>query len=104
MDINAKFLRPSILKTAASENLSGSAILLFRRYFRSSSLPAFKVSVLKTPVKFLEKHICWSVFSINLQPEVFLNERLHHRYFSIKKFYLKNTFLTEHLWATASDT
>ena len=42
--INAKFLRTPILKDmqmAASENLSGAAILIFRRYFRSSSLSAF---------------------------------------------------------------
>ena len=36
--------------------------------------------------------------------EVFVNERLHHGYFSMKKCYLKNTFLTGHLPATASDT
>ena len=36
--------------------------------------------------------------------ETLLIERLHQRYFSMKKFYLKNTFLTGHLRATASDT
>ena len=56
------------LRTAASENLSDAAILIFRRYFRSSSLQAFcKESVLKTSVKFLGKHICWILFSVNLQ-------------------------------------
>ena len=56
------------LGTAASDNLSDTAILIFRRYFRSSSLPVFcKVSVLKTSVKFLGKHMCWVLFSINLQ-------------------------------------
>ena len=56
------------LRTAASENLSDEAILIFRRYFRSSSLPAFcKVSVFKTTVKFLGKHLCWIFISINLQ-------------------------------------
>ena len=86
------------LRTAASENLSDAAILIFRRYFRSSSLSAFcKVSVLKTSVKFLGKHICWSLFSINLQALIrwiLLDEKLHHGYFSMKKFYRKNTFLT----------
>ena len=57
--INVKFLRTLILKdlqTAASENLSGAAILIFRRYFRSSSLSAFyKIGVLKTSVKSLRK-------------------------------------------------
>ena len=49
----------SVAGLQASEDLSGAAILIFRRYFRSSSLPAFyKVSVLKTSVKFLGKHIC----------------------------------------------
>ena len=56
------------LRTAASENLSDAAILIFRRYFRSSSLSAFcKVNVLNTSMKFLGKHIYWSLFSINLQ-------------------------------------
>ena len=40
----------------------------------------------------------------DLKSEIVLNERLHHGYFSMKKFYLKNTFLTGHLRATASDT
>ena len=55
-----KFLRTIILKglqTAASENLSGAAILIFRRYFRSSSLsPFYKTGVLKTSAKSLRKH------------------------------------------------
>ena len=29
-----------------------------------------------------------------LQSEILFNERLHHGYFSMKTFYLKNTFLT----------
>ena len=40
----------------------------------------------------------------DLQSEILLNESLHHGYFSMKKSYLKNTFLTGHLQATASDT
>ena len=39
-----------------------------------------------------------------LQSEILFNERLHHGYFSMKTFYLKNTFLTGHLPKTASDT
>ena len=70
--INAKFLRAPILKymqTAASENLSGAAILIFRRYFRSSSLLAFyKLGVLKTSVKFLGTHICQGLISISCRP------------------------------------
>ena len=34
--------------------------------------------------------------------KILLNERLHHGYFSMKKFYLKNTFLIGHLLVTAS--
>ena len=90
--INAKLLRPSIFKNICKWlllKIYPTTILIFRRYFRSSSLPAFyKVSVLKTSVKFLGKHICWSLFSINL-PAL----RLHHGYFSMKMFCLKNTFL-----------
>ena len=41
---------------AASENLSGAAILIFRRYFRSSSQSVFyKIDVVKTSAKFLGK-------------------------------------------------
>ena len=44
------------LQMAASENLSGAAILIFRRYFRSSSQSAFyKIGVVKTSAKFLGK-------------------------------------------------
>ena len=52
---------------AASENLSGIAILIFRRYFGSSSLLAFyKIGVLKIFAKFLGKHICQNLFLIKL--------------------------------------
>ena len=52
------------LRTTASENLFDAAILIFRRYFRSSSLPAFyKVSVLKTSVKSLGKHMLQPLFN-----------------------------------------
>ena len=58
--INEKFLRTPILKDmqmAASENLSGAAILIFRRYFKSSSLSVFcKIGIPKTG-KFLGEHI-----------------------------------------------
>ena len=40
----------------------------------------------------------------DLYSKILLNERLHHGYFSMKKFYLKNTFLTGHFRVTASDT
>ena len=31
----------------------------------------------------------------DIKSEILLDERLHHGYFSLKRFYLKNTFLTE---------
>ena len=30
----------------------------------------------------------------DIKSDILLDERLHHGYFSMKKFYLKNTFLT----------
>ena len=30
----------------------------------------------------------------DIKSEILLDERLHHEYFSMKKFYLENTFLT----------
>ena len=65
--INAKILKTSILKDmqmAASENLSGAGILIFRKYFGSNSLLAFyKIGVFKTSAKFLGKHMCQSLFN-----------------------------------------
>ena len=82
------------LRTAASGNLSDAVILTFRRHFRSNSLSAFyKVSVLKTYVK---AHMLESLFKKfpDIKSEILLDERLHQGYFSLKRFYLKNTFLT----------
>ena len=54
-------------RTGASENLSGAAILNFRRYFRRSSLSAlYKIVVHKTSTKFLKNFIHWGHFSIKL--------------------------------------
>ena len=53
---------------AASENLSGAAILNFKSYFRRNSLSAFcKIGVLKIYAKFLGNQVCWSLFSIKFQ-------------------------------------
>ena len=80
------------LRTASSEHLSGAAILIFRRYFGSSSLSAFsKVSVLKNICEILRKaHMLETLFNnfVDLKSKILLNERLHHEYFSMKKFYL----------------
>ena len=52
------------LQTAPSENLSGAAILIFRKYVGSSSLSAFyKVDVLKTSAEFLAKNMLESLFN-----------------------------------------
>ena len=40
----------------------------------------------------------------DLWSEILLNESLHEGYFSMKKFYLKTTFLTGLFRATASDS
>ena len=64
--INANFEK--YLRTAASKNLFGAAISIFRRCFRRSSLSMFhKIGIRKTFAKFLWKHICWSLFSVKLQ-------------------------------------
>ena len=79
------------LRTAASENLSGAAILTFRRYFRKNSLSAFcKIGAVKTSAKFLGKHICWSPFSIKLQTN-----------FYEQNFYEHLSYRT--IWVTATD-
>ena len=79
-----------------TNNLSGVAILNFRRYFRSSRPSLFyKIGVLRTLAKFLGKPICWSLFLANLKN------------FS-RKFYLSknwNTYisqLTGHLRTTSA--
>ena len=62
--------------------------------------------VLKSFAKFTEKHLCWSLFLIKLQPsglELFLNKP-PAQVFSCefcKKF--KDTIFTEHLWTAASE-
>ena len=70
--INAKFLGTLIFKFICKrlllKNLSCAGILIFRRYFRSSSPSAFyKLDDLKTSAKMLRVHICRSLFSIKLQ-------------------------------------
>ena len=57
--------------------------------------------VLKSFANFTGKHLCWSFFLKNLQPEALqlhTKERLQHRCFPVKfaKF-LGTPFLTEHL-------
>ena len=44
--------------------------------------------------------MCWSLFSVifaDLKSEILLNKRVHHGYFSMKKFYLKNTDISGRL-------
>ena len=67
------------LRMAASEDLSGAAILTFRRYFRKNSLSAFcKIGAVKTSAKFLGKHICWSPFSLKLQTNFYEQNFYEH--------------------------
>ena len=48
----------------STKNLSGAAIVIFRKFLRSSSLLTFcKIGVLITSSKFLGKHICRSLFN-----------------------------------------
>ena len=64
---------------AASENLPGATILVFRRYFGSSSLSVFyKIGILKTSAKLLGKHIYQNLFPRKLQT------------FSPKFYYIKD--------------
>ena len=64
------------LQATASENLSGAAIWIFRRYSESSSLSAFyKIGLFKTSAKFLGIHVPESLLNkvADLGPEVLLN-------------------------------
>ena len=48
-------------------NLSGAAILIFRRYFRSSCPSTFyEIGVIKSFAKFLGKRLCQTLFPIKL--------------------------------------
>ena len=63
------------LQTAASENLSGSAILIFRKYFRSNSLSAiYKKRICRSPfsVKFFSKVFCKFSKQISLTQSLML--------------------------------
>ena len=86
---------------AASENLSGAAILIFRRYFKSSSLSVFcKIGIPKTG-KFLGEHIyagvsfqyscrplAWNFIKLENSSWIFFNE-------SCKIFILRTHFLQD---------
>ena len=64
---NANFLRTPIFGNI-NKRLLLKSYLIFRRYFRRSSLSAFyKIGILKTYATFLGKYICRSPFSIKLQ-------------------------------------
>ena len=65
--------------------------------------------VLRNFVKFTGKHLCQNLFFnkvAGLRPATLLKKRLWRRCFLLScEFWniSKNTFFTEHLWATASD-
>ena len=74
--------------------------MIFRRYFRGSSLPAFyKKGVLKTSAKLLGKRICWSLFSINLQTFsqkfYWVKDCTDIFQWILQTFYFKNTFFLQ---------
>ena len=88
------------LQTATPKNLSGAAVLIFRKYFRSSSLSSF-----------YKKCICWSPVLVKLQTikfyqikdcitnifQLILQNLYSDRKFSIQTFNSKQTCLS-HSW------
>ena len=91
------------LQTATFKNLSVAAILIFRRYFESSSLSVFcRIGILKT-AKFLGKHICRSLFSVQLQTFSLKIYQIKECMMDIfqwiwQNIYFKNTIFTGLLW------
>ena len=68
------------LEAAASENLSSAVIVIFRRYFVSSSLSLFsKIVALKASAKFLGKHIYWNIYIVHK----LLNYKSHCKFSSL---------------------
>ena len=71
--------------------------------FRSSRSEVFcKKRVLRNFTKFIEKHLCQSLFFnkvAGVRPAALLTKRLWHKCFAVKfvKF-LRTSFLTEHFW------
>ena len=66
----------------------------------------YKKDVLRIFAKFIEKHLCQSLFFKKvayLEPATLLKKRRWHRCFPVKICRIsKNTFFTEHVWTTAS--
>ena len=80
-------------------------------YVRSSHRRcSVRKGVLWNFVKFTGKHLCQSLFFdkvVGLRPATLLKKRLWHRCFPVScEFYeiSKNTFFTEQLWVTPSNT
>ena len=80
-------------------------------YVRSSHRRcSVRKGVLRNFVKFTGKHLCQSLFFdkvVGLRPATLLKKRLWHRCFPVScEFYeiSKNTFFTEQLWVTPSNT
>ena len=75
-----------------------ASFIVFGRSIRSQMF--FKIGVLKNCSIFKEKHLCWSLFLIKLQPLAcnIIKKRLQHKFFSvnIEKF-LRTVFSIEHL-------
>ena len=66
-----------------------------------------KKGVLRNFIKFTGKHLCQSLCLnkvAGIRPATFLKKRLWDTYFPVNFCEIsKNTFLTEHLWTTASE-
>ena len=102
----------SILKCNQSETgelASTLQIKLNARVMRSShQRSSIKKGVLRNFTKFTGKDLCQSLFFnkvAGLWDATLVKKRLWHRYFPVNfvKF-SKNTFFTEHLWTTASES
>ena len=74
-------------------------LVLLRCFCRSSHRRCFvRKSILRNLAKFAEKHLCQG-----LRPVTLLKKRLWHRCFPVNFCKIsKNTFFTEHVWATAT--
>ena len=97
---NISYLFPSIAIFVKSCHSTPS---IKTRWRRRCSL---KKAVLRNFAKFTGKHLCQSLFFnkvADLWPTTLLKKRLSHRCFTVNFVnFLRTTFLTEHLWTTAS--
>ena len=91
-----KLTLQSVKVSSSSKSSLLFAIVYWCETNRSSLLQMlFKIDVLKNFTYFTGKHLCWSLFLINLQAW----RRLQHRCFPVKfATFLKTPSFTEDLW------